>query len=254
MPLLSIVTITYNAEATLERTIESVRRQDYKNIEYIIVDGASTDGTLRIAYRHQETVNRVVSERDQGIYDAMNKGLALATGDYVWFVNAGDELRDPSTARLAMECATASAATSKEWADVIYGDTVITDMAGQEIGGRRLTPPESLTAESFRRGMLVCHQAFIARRTMSPRYDLRYRLSADFEWCLSILERASRVTNSHLTLARFLDGGITKSNIPTALRERFCIMCRHFGVASTVWNHIPIAFKFFRFLIANRRF
>lgn len=246
-PTVSIITITYNAAGTLERTIASVECQDYAAIEYIVVDGASTDGTMEIVGRHVATVSKYVSEPDDGLYFAMNKGLEMATGDYVWFLNSGDELRENDIVSRMIEAGDRDT-------DVFYGDTVITKMDGSEVGKRRLTPPKVLTAESFRDGMLVCHQAFVARRTLCPMYNTRYRLSADYEWCLKILEKSRNTVNTGLTLVRFLDGGVTKQNIPTALRERFMIMCEHFGVLSTVARHVPIAVRFFWYWITRGRF
>ena len=246
-PTVSIITITYNAAETLERTITSVERQDYAAIEYIVVDGASTDGTMEIVGRHAATVSKYVSEPDDGLYFAMNKGLAMATGDYVWFVNAGDELYGPTTVSDMV-------GRGDRDTDVYYGDTVITRMDGSEIGQRRLTPPESLNRDSFRRGMLVCHQAFVARRSLCPAYDTRYRLSADFDWCVKILTRSKRVVNTRQTLVKFLDGGVTGHNIARALSERFEIMCHHYGWTSTALHHIPIAAKFFWFWVTNGRF
>lgn len=246
-PTVSIITITYNAAETLERTIASVERQDYAAIEYVVVDGASTDGTMEIVGRHAATVSKYVSEPDNGLYYAMNKGLAMATGDYVWFVNAGDELYAPTTVSDMV-------GKGGRDTDVYYGDTVITRMDGSEIGRRRLAPPESLNRDSFRRGMLVCHQAFVARRSLCPAYDTRYRLSADFDWCVKILSRSKRVVNTRQTLVRFLDGGMTRHNIPRALGERFEIMCHHYGWTSTVLHHIPIAAKFFWYWVTNGRF
>ena len=123
-PLVSIITITYNAAATLERTIESIERQDYDRIEYIVIDGASTDGTLQIIQRHMSGISYMISERDSGLYDAMNKGMAAATGDYLWFVNAGDEIFASDTVSRMM--------AAEPDADVYYGDTVMTDMQGPE--------------------------------------------------------------------------------------------------------------------------
>lgn len=245
-PMVSIVTITYNAAQTLERTIASVERQDYKAIEYIIVDGGSTDGTMQIVGHHERTVNRCISEPDDGIYFAMNKGLAVATGEFVWFLNAGDELAEPTTVSSVMAHA--------QGADVIYGDTVITNLDGSVQGNRRLAPPDALSAESFRDGMLVCHQAFVARRTLCPAYDTAFRFSADYDWCLRILTKARTVVNTHATLVRFLDGGFTKSHIVEGLRERFTIMARHFGFLPTLLRHIPIGARFFWFWITKGRF
>lgn len=244
--MVTIITVTYNAAQTLERTITSVERQDYKAIEYIIVDGGSTDGTMQIVGRHDRAVNRCISEPDDGIYFAMNKGLAAATGEYVWFLNAGDELAGPGTLTSVMQAAAG--------ADIVYGDTVITDMDGNVVGGRRLATPETLTPDSFRDGMLVCHQAFVARRTLCPPYDTSFRYSADYDWCLRVLTRARSVVNAREVVVRFLDGGFTKSHIVAGLRERFTIMSRNFGLLPTIARHIPIAARFLWFWITKGRF
>src|SRR5690606_4665890 len=91
-PALSVITVVYNNVKDIERTILSVINQTYKNIEYIIIDGVSTDGTLDIIHQYSEKISHIVSEPDKGIYDAMNKGLSVATGDYVLFMNSGDEI------------------------------------------------------------------------------------------------------------------------------------------------------------------
>lgn len=243
---LSIITITYNAEQTLERTILSVEQQDYHNIEYIIVDGKSSDATMDIVARHSSRVNKCISEPDGGLYYAMNKGLLMASGDYVWFLNAGDEITDSHTVTKMFE--------SFNDADVYYGDTVMTDMDGNIIGERRLAPPESLNWKSFKNGMLVSHQSFVPRLTLCREYDTNFRFSADFDWCVNILRKSSSIVNTHLVLSRFLDGGITKHNIISGLKERFRIMVHHYGIISTVLHHIPIAAKFFYYWITRGRF
>ena len=96
-PKFSIITVTYNAEAVLEDTIQSVISQTYHHVEYILVDGASKDGTLSIIDRYRDRITRIVSEPDKGLYDAMNKGIRLATGDYLCFLNAGDSFHEDDT-------------------------------------------------------------------------------------------------------------------------------------------------------------
>lgn len=243
---LSIITITFNAEQTLERTILSVEKQDYHNIEYIIVDGKSCDSTMDIVARHSSRVDKCISEPDDGLYYAMNKGLLMATGDYVWFLNAGDEIAQPDTVTKMFQ--------SFYDADVYYGDTVMTDMNGNVIGERRLTPPENLTWQSFKNGMLVSHQSFVPRLSLCREYDTRYRFSADFDWCVDILHKSSSIVNTHLVLSRFLDGGITKHNIVPGLKERFRIMVHHYGLFSTIFHHIPISAKFFYYWLTRGRF
>lgn len=246
-PLVSIITITYNAEATLERTIESVRRQNYPNIEYIIIDGASKDGTLAIIERNKDIVTTYISESDNGIYDAMNKGLDRATGEYVWFMNSGDELADEVVLSKAVQ-------NAPEEADVLYGETVVTDMKGSIIGERRLSLTEELTWRSFRKGMVVCHQSFIARRSLCGSYDTKYKYSADFDWCLNILKKSNIVYDTKLVLSRFLDGGFTKQHIIPGLKERFRIMVNNYGLIKTICYHIPISIKFFSYWILKGRF
>ena len=231
-PKFSIITVTYNAAAVIEDTLQSVITQTYKNIEYIIVDGASTDRTMEIIGRYRKHIHTVVSEPDRGLYDAMNKGIRLATGDYVCFLNAGDELHEDDTLQLIVHSLTGLTGLP----DVIYGRTAIVDEEGHFLRMRRLEPPENLTWHSFRQGMLVCHQAFFARRDHAVPYDLRYRFSADFDWC-AVLH------NTRLTLIDYLNEGMTTRNHRASLAERFRIMCRHYGYVQTALLHLKFALR-----------
>ncbi|MCB0642106.1 MAG: glycosyltransferase, partial [Phaeodactylibacter sp.] len=102
-PKISVITVVYNAVDLLEDTLLSVLNQTYDNIEYVVVDGASTDGTTEIVHRYKDRIDRWVSEPDKGLYNAMNKGLAMATGDFVWFMNAGDHIYSPDTLEKAVQ-------------------------------------------------------------------------------------------------------------------------------------------------------
>ena len=241
-PKFSLITVTYNAGAVLEDTIQSIITQTYKNVEYILIDGASTDNTMRIIERYRDHIHTVVSEPDQGLYDAMNKGLSLATGDYVCFLNAGDCLHEDDTL-LGMVHSVAASHEAPCPPDVLYGDTALVDNEGHFLRMRRLTPPEHLTWKSFRHGMLVCHQAFFARRAIAPHYDLRYRFSADFDWCIPVMKQARYLHNTHLTLVDYLDEGLTTRNHRASLIERFHIMCRHYGTVPTVMRHLWFALR-----------
>ena len=238
-PKFSIITVTYNAAAVIEDTLQSVITQTYKNIEYIIVDGASTDRTMEIIGRYRKHIHTVVSEPDRGLYDAMNKGIRLATGDYVCFLNAGDELHEDDTLQLIVHSLTGLTGLP----DVIYGRTAIVDEEGHFLRMRRLEPPENLTWHSFRQGMLVCHQAFFARRDHAVPYDLRYRFSADFDWCIRVMKQSHTLHNTHLVLIDYLNEGMTTRNHRASLRERFRIMCRHYGYVRTVLLHFKFALR-----------
>lgn len=237
-PKFSIITVTYNAGAVLEDTIQSVITQTYRNVEYIIVDGGSKDHTLDIINRYREHIHTLVSEPDKGLYDAMNKGIRLATGDYLCFLNAGDELHEDDTLQLMVH-----SITGTELPDVLYGETAIVDEEGHFLRMRRLSTPENLNWKSFKDGMLVCHQAFFPRRELAEPYDLRYRFSADFDWCIRIMKKSHTLHNTHLTLIDYLNEGMTTRNHRASLHERFRIMCRHYGYLSTLARHAWFALR-----------
>lgn len=237
-PKFSIITVTYNASAVLEDTIQSVITQTYRNVEYIIVDGGSKDHTLDIINRYREHIHTLVSEPDKGLYDAMNKGIRLATGDYLCFLNAGDELHEDDTLQLMVH-----SITGTELPDVLYGETAIVDEEGHFLRMRRLSAPEDLNWKSFKDGMLVCHQAFLPRRELAEPYDLRYRFSADFDWCIRIMKKSHTLHNTHLTLIDYLNEGMTTRNHRASLHERFRIMCRHYGYLSTLARHAWFALR-----------
>ena len=233
-PKFSIITVTYNAGKVLEDTIQSVIFQTYRNIEYILVDGGSKDNTLQIVSKYRNHISKVVSEPDQGLYDAMNKGIRLATGDYLCFLNAGDELHENETLQKMVH-----SLHTQERPDVIYGETAIVDNQGHFLHMRRLSAPEQLNWKSFKQGMLVCHQAFFARRELAIHYlyDLQYRFSADFDWCIRIMKQAKYLHNTRLTLIDYQKEGMTTQNHKASLKERFRIMVKHYGWISTVLHH-----------------
>ena len=233
-PLFSIITVTYHAESVLEETILSVVSQTYHNIEYIIVDGASKDRTLSIVNKYRDKIQAVVSEPDKGLYDAMNKGLKMAKGEYVCFLNAGDTFHEDDTLQLIVH----QLNKSNVLPDVIYGETALVDAQRHFVRMRRLQTPDTLNWKSFRQGMLVCHQAFITKRAVAETYDLNYRFSADFDWCIRVMKKASLLHNTRLTLIDYLDEGMTTKNRKASLKERFRIMAKHYGYISTVLHHI----------------
>ena len=239
-PTFSIITITYNAERWLERTILSVLSQSYPNIEYILIDGASKDKTVEIIKQYESGISSWISEPDKGLYDAMNKGIKLATGDYLCFLNAGDGLHEDDTLLRIVHSLTGTILP-----DVIYGETDIVDDEGHFLYKRRLSAPETLHWKSFKKGMLVCHQAFFARRELALEepYDLQYRFSADFDWCIRIMKKAKVLHNTHLTLIDYLNEGMTTRNHKASLKERFHIMAKHYGLVSTVLHHAWFAVR-----------
>ncbi len=244
----SIITITFNAARTLQRTLDSVACQTYQDIEHLIIDGASKDDTLAIAKRYQQESHHEVviqSEPDRGLYDAMNKGLQKATGDYLVFLNAGDTLYAPDTIETVAKAISPqpSALIHQPSPAVIYGDTAITDAEGNFLHLRTHRPPETLSWKSFKHGMLVCHQAFYVRTDIAKQYpyNLAYRHSADVDWCIRVMKEAERqglaLVNTHAVLANFEEGGDTTQHHRDSLKERFKIMMHHYGLVQTVVMH-----------------
>lgn len=244
----SLITCTYNAGHEIQRTLDSVLAQTYPAVEHLIVDGRSADDTVARAeaYRQRsaEAGNghrvSVTSEPDGGLYDAMNKGLARATGDYVVFLNAGDVLPLADT----LEHVAASVGEGERLPGVLYGLADIVDDEGRFLRHRRLQPPAVLSWRSFRHGMLVCHQAFYARRDLAQAtpYDLRYRFSADVDWCIRVMKRAEDarlpLRGVGEVLVNYLDGGMTVRHHRALLLERFRVMTCHYGWLSTVAMHL----------------
>lgn len=233
-PKFSIITITYNAASVIKHTLDSVIAQTYTNYEYILVDGGSKDDTVAIAKASGIQFAHIISERDKGIYDAMNKGMALATGDYLCFLNAGDAFHAPDTLQAVVD----AIAGEKELPDVLYGETAEVDDKRNFVRMRRLQAPKELNWRSFKAGMLVCHQAFYARREIAPMYDLKYRLSADVDWCIKVMKRAKKMVNVNATVVDYLQNGISLQYHRKSLMERFDIMSKHYGMLPTIARHV----------------
>lgn len=263
---LSVITVTFNAKRTLERTLQSVREQTYPDLEHLIVDGASADGTVELIRKSgKETgglgdwrtgrrgdgetgrredgetrglgdsgkVLRWVSEPDGGLYDAMNKAINTATGDYLCFLNAGDTFFSLDTVERMMQTF-----DPENPPDILYGETAIVDEKGSFLHMRRLNAPEKLSWRSFKQGMVVCHQAFIVKRELAEPYDLSYRFSSDFDWCIRMMKKTASIHNTHLTLINYLNEGMTTANRKPSLKERYRIMVKYYGRISTVSHHI----------------
>lgn len=245
----SIITITYNAQSVLKPTLDSVAAQTFRDVEHLIVDGASKDSTVAIADEYkqqaeQSGINVIIkSERDRGIYDAMNKGLQMATGNYVVFLNAGDRLASANTLYNINKVIEHNGNP-----DVVYGDTDLIDAEGNYLGERHLSTPKTLTWRSFRHGMVVCHQAFYVRRTLAQQhtYDLSYRFSADVDWCIRCMKQAHKLVRVEQTppaergevIALYLREGTTTANHKASLKERFNVMRKHYGIGSTLAMHL----------------
>ena len=233
----SIITVTYNAANVLSSTLKSVAEQSLRDFEYLVIDGASSDDTLRLVDEAAIGGTVVWSEPDKGLYDAMNKAIDRAKGDYLIFLNAGDSFASAETLASIAE-------KSQDHPDVIYGQTQLVDAERNVVGMRHLTAPEHLDWKSFKDGMLVCHQAFIARRELCPHYDMSYRFSADYDWCIKVLRKSTRCAYVGDTpIISFLTDGLTTKNHKRSLKERYRIMCHYYGTMPTMLRHVKFALR-----------
>jgi len=245
MPKLTVITIVYNNVRDIDRTINSVLKQTYKNIEYIIIDGKSTDGTLAVIAQYKDRISKIISEPDKGIYDAMNKGLALATGDYILFMNSGDEIYDEQTVEDVFD--------SAPGADIYYGETEMFNDNWESLGRRRHEAPEIFNWKSFQFGMNISHQAIYVRRSITEPYDLKYKYSSDIDWIIKSAKKASNIVNVHRYVAKYLVGGMSKKKHRESLKERFEIFTKYYGLIPNVLNHIFIAGNLAIYFIKHRR-
>lgn len=234
-PKLTVITVVYNNVRDIERTVLSVINQTYRAMEYVVVDGGSTDGTLMVLQRYADRINRWVSEPDRGIYDAMNKGLMMATGDYVLFMNSGDEIYDNTTVEQVFSAAPNAA--------IYYGETEMFNEKWESLGLRRHGIPETFTWRSFRYGMNIGHQAIYIRRSIIEPYDLRYQLSSDIDWIIRAAKKADpkQIVNTRRLVAKYLVGGMSKKRHWQSLTERFNIFTKHYGLIPNLFNHFVIA-------------
>ena len=233
-PLISIITVCYNASDTIERTIRSIDEQTFDDYEHVIVDGASSDDTLTKVQAHANSRREVYSDRDEGLYDAMNKGISYSSGRYLIFLNAGDKFHSRDSLAII-----ADAINSNDTPGIVYGQTVLVDNDGNYIGPRHLTAPDELNLASFAEGMVVCHQAFVALRRIAGFYNRKYRYSADYEWCIRCLQHSRKnVGLTDTVLIDYLSEGLTTRHRRASLWERFRIMSFYYGLFPTIGRHI----------------
>lgn len=234
---MSIVTVVFNGENYLERTIKSIVNQTYKNVEYIIIDGNSKDGTLAIIDKYKENISYWISEPDKGIYDAMNKSLDLITGDFVWFINAGDEIHDNKTIENIFY-------DYKNY-DAFYGKTQIIRENGSYASITKT--PSNLSWKSFVKGMVVSHQSIIFSVKKIQKYNLDYKIVSDQDWIISILKNCNNIKNTNLILSKYLLGGFSNKNFYNGWKEKFSIIYKHY-------NFLNYAENIYYFFIAmNKR-
>ncbi|QKS82229.1 glycosyltransferase family 2 protein [Pseudomonas bijieensis] len=230
---ISIITVCYNGVDTIRDTIESVLAQQYKNIEYIIVDGASKDGTLDVISEYDGRIAKVISEPDKGIYDAMNKGVRAATGDYVGILNsddffAGDHVIQDLVTHLQ----------NNPGADATYADLVFVQRKQTEVVIRKYSSA-GFSPWKIRFGFMIPHPTFYARRELFQRfgdYKLGYRVSADFELMARFFPKNVRMVRHDAVMVKMRDGGISTTGFWWRIHQNLEIVraCRENGIYTNI--------------------
>ena len=221
--------------------MQSVISQDHREkIEYIVIDGVSTDSTVTILNDNKKHIDQLLIEADKGIYDAMNKGLNLAQGEYVLFLNAGDYLNESNLI---------SEIESQQDIDIFYSDTLLINPQGEKLGLRsQLTTrslPKTLNKNSFRQGLVTSHQSFIPKKSISTAY-IANNLSADIDWIINCVSRSNKAFRLSAPISCFLIGGVSDQRKIRSLLDRFKVMVTHFGYIQTLFIHIGFVTRFLR--------
>lgn len=220
-----------------------------EGVEWIAVDGNSTDGSVEFI-REAPFTSKII-EKDKGIYDAMNKGLKAAQGEYVWFMNSGDRFHSVDSVSRMLDFLVRFPAV-----DCFYGDTEFVDEKYQPMGLiSKLKPqkfPLNLNKNSFRTGMSICHQSFVARRSMCEEYNLNYRFAADVDWIIRILDKNPVTMPVDFVVADFAVGGSSYQHTKKAMKERYQILGEHYGYFANILAHVWIVIRRIIFNLKGR--
>lgn len=228
MPIdISVITVCYNSASLLEQTVESVLNQKSSSVEYVLIDGASTDETPKILNKYKDKIDTILSEADNGIYDAMNKGILLAKGKYLIFINAGDILCKNSLNEIKKEL--------ELGLDVYYCNYyAIISIKGAQLSFK---PKRCL---NLSHEIPTCHNAMIILKEAFNRcgqYNTSYRLCADYEWLCRNKDRL-KTKYCENKIVYYLLGGVSELDELTVLKEKALISKKYFGWIAFIWHII----------------
>lgn len=230
---ISIITVCFQSAATVRETIESVLAQDYPDVEYIVIDGGSTDGTMDIVREYGDRIDVVISEPDKGIYDAMNKGIRAATGEVVGMLNSDDFYTDNTVVRQLIEC------MEESGSDTVYADLVLVD-AEDTNRVIRYYDSSTFNAGRLRFGWMPAHPTFMVKRSLYESYggySLDYRIAADFEMIVRLLHTAG-ASYSYLPVVgvKMRVGGASASGLRNSwvINREIVRACRTHGIKTSL--------------------
>lgn len=224
-PLVTVVTVVYNAREDMEKTLRSVLGQTYENLEYIVVDGGSTDGTTDVIKKYENRIHRWISEPDKGPYDAMNKGIELARGEWINFMNAGDRFYDDDVIRDVFS-------DFPRDADFIYGNHYYRISEQKTVlreAGEFREIWEKMKASEFSIPWLQsipCHQTFFSKTRLmkETKFNLRYKMAADYNFLFYSFNKKRRFFHTGKVIAVYSKGGMTSKHHIRCLREQWKIV------------------------------
>ncbi len=225
---ISVVTVCYNSVGTIEETMLSVLNQTYPDVEYIIIDGGSTDGTVDIIKKYADRLAYWISETDNGIYDAMNKGIAVASGDYIYFIGSDDTLLDNNVFSSVYQF------YENTCSDVIYGDVI-------------LQPSGQLYSGIFSKWKLIrkniCHQAIFYPLSLLRRYPygLKYRAYSDYYENLLLWSKNVKFKYIPVTIANFSVGGFSINGDSEFMKNRRRLILNFFGIIGYIYYLLRVS-------------
>lgn len=217
---ISVITVCLNSENLIQKTIKSVVSQTYPNVEYIIIDGKSTDNTANVVMKYKSHINIFVSEKDNGVYDAMNKGAHLATGDLIYFLNSGDYLYDDKVlGKIVIE------AEKNSLCEIFYGDILYYD----KNGSKYYFGPKNNIVEIISRG--INHQSMFTRKSVFEKcgyFDTGYKIFSDYDWLLRCLtEYKIKINKVEIPISYYLRGGLSDNHIKDHIHEKYEIITKY---------------------------
>ena len=231
---ISIITVCYNSASTIRDTLESVLSQTYQDIEYIVIDGASKDSTLAIISEYEGRISTVLSEPDKGIYDAMNKGIKLATGDYVGILNSDDVFSSTSTIEDLVKFLEANPACDASYANLVFVQRDNTDVVTRKYSS------SGFSTWKIRFGFMIPHPTFYARRSLFEQfgyYKLGYRVSADFELMTRFITHGIKLSRHDANMVKMRQGGISTTGFWWKVHQNMEIVraCKENGIYTNIF-------------------
>ena len=240
-PIITVITVARNCENTIEDTIVNVINQKFINIEYIIIDGGSSDNTLEIIKKYERSIDYWISELDNGIYDAMNKGIDLATGDWINFMNAGDSFYNHNLFSTIFD------RFEYNKFDVIYGDFI----AKEDINRSEVRVHAKPIKKIFS-GMVFSHQSVIIKSKIIKLYpfDLKYKIAADYNQTLLLFTNNYKFLNTKLIFSKMTIDGVSYSNLET-IREYISVV-KKYNTKRWILFFIPFFQIYFKQLLSAK--